>query len=243
TLRWSRAGDNAVLGQITVPPRIRVAIEAYRPWSDARGDTSRTAFSSQDDHRTIFGEQVNPQKIKTPMRNFLLQTDRIGAGAADSGDPQSMRGILVREGHAQYPKQQDREVSRFSALSFDSRLNSPNGAASDSAYSIGFVAMIGDDFSAMQLESNILLQRLSTGVLDQEEMKYEKYRATSGGALGESFPVLNRMLNWSRIYLPEKRLEYAALSRRNDRDTASAPLGWDTFFNAAVSSLINDSSA
>ena len=241
TLRWSRVSDNVVVGRLSAPPNTRVAIEAYRPWSDLRGDAGWTAFSSQEDYRTIFGEQVNSQKTRSPLRNFLLQTDRVGSGAADYSDAQTMRGILVREGHAKQTgsRQGDREVSRFAALSFDSGQGSSNAQAEagDSSNSVGFVAMIGDDFSAMQIESNKLMERKIAKILDQEEKKYENSRVTSGGALGDTFTVLSRTLNWSRAYLPEKQLEHIAISRRNDRDLRNAPLGWDTFFNAIVSSL------
>ncbi|HKQ72745.1 MAG TPA: trehalase family glycosidase [Blastocatellia bacterium] len=253
TLRWSRVSDNAVVGRLSAPPNTRVAIEVYRPWSDLRRDTGWTAFSTQEDYRTIFGEQVNSQKAKLPLRNFLLQTDRLGAAAADYSDPQTMREILLKEGHVRQPglsgsgtagsRTADREVNRFAALSFDSGQSPSNDARGDSAHSIGFVAMIGDDFGVMQTVSNNLLQRLAAGILDQEEKKYENSRVKSGGGLGDSFTVLSRALNWSRIYQPEKQLEYAALGRRNDRDPRNSPVGWDSLFNAVVSSLINEESA
>jgi mannosylglycerate hydrolase MGH1-like protein len=241
-LRWSRVGDNAVVGQLSAPTDIRVAIEAYRPWSDMRGDLGRTAFYAQDDLRTIFGEEVSNQKASPPLRNFLLQTDRVGSGAAEYGDPQAMRAALVREGYAAQPESKQ-SVARFSVLSFDSVRGTPPSPLGASIYSIGFVAMVGDDFGAMQAESNNLLQKLAAGILDQEEKKYESSRVASGGALGPSLTTLGRALNWSRIYLPEKRLDYIALGRRNDRDPRNAPLSWDTFFNAVVASLVNDASA
>ncbi|HZF41382.1 MAG TPA: trehalase family glycosidase, partial [Blastocatellia bacterium] len=244
-LRWSRVGDNAVVGQLSAPYDIRVAIETYRPWSDLRADLGWTAFFAQDDHRTIFGEEVNNQKARPPLRNFLLQTDRVGSGAAEYSDPQMMRAILLKEGYAKQPEL-GQSVARFSVLSFDPVRGAPSVAPDAQTYSIGFVAMIGDDFGAMQAESNNLLQKLEAGILDQEERKYESSRVASGGALGPSFTVLSRALNWSRIYLPEKRLDYIALSRRygrDDRDPRAAPLSWDTFFNAVVSSLVNDASA
>jgi mannosylglycerate hydrolase MGH1-like protein len=241
-LRWSRVGDNAVVGQLSAPSDIRVAIEAYRPWSDMRDDLGRTAFYAQDDRRTIFGEEVSNQKASPPLRNFLLQTDRVGSGAAEYGDPQAIRAALVKEGYAAQPESKQ-SVARFSALSFDSVRGTPTPPLGASIYSIGFVAMVGDDFGVMQFESNNLMQKLTAGILDQEEKKYESSRVASGGALGPSLTTLGRALNWSRIYLPEKRLEYIALSRRNDRDPRNAPLSWDTFFNAVVSSLVNDASA
>jgi hypothetical protein len=241
-LRWSRVGDNAVVGQLSAPSDIRVAIEAYRPWSDMRDDLGRTAFYAQDDRRTLFGEEVSNQKASPPLRNFLLQTDRVGSGAAEYGDPQAMRAALLKEGYAAQPESKQ-SVARFSVLSFDSVRGTPAPPLGASIYSIGFVAMVGDDFGAMQAESNNLLQKLAAGVLDQEEKKYESSRVASGGALGPSLMTLSRVSNWSRIYLPEKRLNYIALSRRNDRDPRNAPLSWDTFFNAAVSSLVNDASA
>ena len=244
-LRWSRVSDNAVVGQLSAPADIRVAIETYRPWSDLRAEPGRTAFSAQDDNRTIFGEEVNNLKDRPPLRNFLLQTDRVGSGAAEYSDPQTMRAILLKEGYAKQPES-GQSVARFSVLSFDPIRGAPSLPPDASTYSIGFVAMLGDDFGAMQVESNNLLQKLATGILDQEEKKYESSRVASSGALGPSFTVLSRALNWSRIYLPEKRLDYTALNQlngRDGRDPRNAPLSWDTFFNAVVSSLVNDASA
>jgi hypothetical protein len=245
-LRWTRVGENAVVGQLSAPSGVRVAIETYRPWSDLRSDPGVTSFFAQDDHRTVFGEDVGNQKAgqKTgpQQRNFLLQTDRIGSGAAEYSDPLTMRAILLKEGYAKQPELKQ-PVARYSVLSFDSVRGAPIVAPDASFYSIGFVAMTGDDFGAMQAESNNLLQKLAAGILDQEERKYESSRVASGGALGPSFTVLSRALNWSRVYLPEKRLDYIALTRRDDRDLGAAPLSWDTFFNAVVSSLVNDASA
>jgi hypothetical protein len=244
-LRWSRVSDNAVVGQLTAPSDIRVAIETYRPWSDLREGSGRAAFSAQDDYRTIFGEEVNNQKDKPPLRNFLLQTDRSGSGAAEYSDPQAMRAILLKEGYAKQPELKQ-SVARFSVLSFDSLRGALPGPMKAPIYSIGFVAMIGDDFGAMQVESTNLLRKLADGILDQEEKKYESARVASGGALGSSFTTLSRALNWSRVYLPEKRLDYIGLSRRegwDDRDPRNLPLSWDTFFNAVVSSPVNGASA
>ncbi len=239
-LRWSRVSANVVVGRIQAPPNARVAIEAYRPWSDHRGDTGWATFSAKEDRRAIFGEQVNNQRTRPPLRNFLLRADRVAAGAADYSDSQNLRRTLVREGHAQQasPRQENREVSRFAALSFDPIPSSAPGftGGSNSANSIGFVAMIGDDFNAMEAEADKLLQKTVAEILDQEERKYENSRVTSGGALGDSFTILSRALNWNRAYLPEKHLEYIAVSR-------NAALSWDTFFNAAFSSLLSDASA
>src|SRR5262245_52352844 len=96
-LRWSRVGDNAVVGQLLAPSGVRVAIETYRPWSDLRSDSGLTSFFAQDDHRTIFGEDVVNQKTSPQHRNFLLQTDRTGSGAAEYSDPLTMRAILLKE--------------------------------------------------------------------------------------------------------------------------------------------------
>jgi mannosylglycerate hydrolase MGH1-like protein len=248
-LRWSRVGDNAIVGRLSAPYNIRVAIEAYRPWSDMRAGQSRTAFFARDDLRAVFGEEIGArnagQEARASLRNFLLQTDRAGSGAAEYSDPQAMRAAIVKEGYAK-PQELRRPVSRFSVLSFDPIRGEPKVAPDATVYSVGFVAMLGDDFGAMQAEANNLLRKLDAGILDQEERKYASSRVASGGALGQSFTELNRALNWSRVYLPEKRLDYIALSRsapRGDSDLRDTTLGWDTFFNAAVSSLINGASA
>ncbi|MGE0129124.1 MAG: amylo-alpha-1,6-glucosidase [Blastocatellales bacterium] len=247
TLQWSRVSDNMVVGRLSAPANTRVAIEAYRPWSDARSDLGWATFSAQEDRRTIFGEQVNSQKTKPPLRNFLLRADRAATGASDYSDSLTMRKTLVREGHAQQtsPAQEDREVSRFAVLSFDPIPSSVTGftGAPNSANSVGFVAMIGDDFNAMEAKSDKLLQRTVAETLDQQEKKHEDSRVTSGGSFGASFTIFSSALNWSRAYLPERRMEYLAVSRRNDHDARNAVLSWDTFFNAAFSALVADALA
>src|SRR5262245_59354143 len=261
TLQWSRVSDNVVVGRVSAPSNTRIAIETYRPWSDLRGDLGWTAFSAQGDRRTIFGERVNTQKTKPPMRNFLLRADRAATGAADYNDAPAMRRALIREGQAQQPgpRIEDRDVSRFAMLSFDSSQSppptnsavgpsgsqavNPTGNSPNTANSIGFVAMIGDDFSQMEAESNQLMQKPVAEILRQEEGRYESNRVMSGGALWSTFTILNRLVNWNRIYEPEKQLEFLAVNRRNDRDMRKTPLSWDTFFTATVSSMIDDASA
>ncbi len=241
TLRWSRVSERVVVGRLTAPPNTRVAIEAYRPWAGVRSDSGWTAFSAQDDHRTILGEQVSSQKTKPPLRNFLLRSDVISIGAADYSDAQVMRGMLIREGRAQPASQPgNREVSRFAALSFDLSQTAEAGSAGNS---VGFIVMIGDDLAAMGGEADKLMQKPLAEILDQAEKNCETTVAASGGALGDSFDILSRTVNWSRSFLPEKQMEYIAAPRPSAHDSRNAGLSWDTFFNAAMASLIDGQSA
>jgi hypothetical protein len=241
TLRWGRVSDRVVVGRLTAPPNTRVAIEAYRPWANVRSDAGWTAFSAQDDHRTIFGEQVSSQRTKPPLRNFLLRSDVISTGATDYSDAQILRRTLIKEGRAQPSAQpENREVSRFAALSFDLSQNSEAGNVGNS---VGFIAMIGDDLAAMGGEADKLTQKPIAEILDQAEKNYDTTRATSGGALGDSFGILSRTVSWSRSYLPEKQTEYIAAPRPSARDPRNAALSWDTFFNAAMASLVDGQSA
>jgi hypothetical protein len=220
---------------------VRVAIEAYRPWGDLRSDASWTAFSAQDDRRTIFGEQVHSQKEKPPLRNFLVRADRAAGGAADYSDAPAMRRTLAREGHVQQSsgRQEDREVSRFAALSFDLSQN----PSANSANSVGFIAMVGDDFKTMEAEAEKLLQKSIAETLDQAEKNYEAVGASSNGALGDSFEILSRTLGWSRSYLPEKNIEYIAINREVGRNPRNQALSWDTFFTGAMAALLDGATA
>jgi hypothetical protein len=237
-LQWSRISDRVIVGRISAPAGTRVAIEAYRPWSDLRGDASWAAFTVQDDRRTIFGEQVHSQKEKPPLRNFLVRADRVANGAADYSDAQAMRRTLAREGHAQQSsgRQEDREVSRFAALSFES-------SPTSSFNSVGFVAMVGDDFKAMETEAEKVLARPVAEILDQAEKNYETVGASSNGALGDSFEILSRTLNWSRSYLPEKNTSYIAINREAGRNLRKYSLSWDLMFTTAIGSMFDGATA
>ncbi len=235
TLRWSRVSDRVVIGRVTAPANTRVAIETYRPWSELRRDASWTTFSAQEDRRTIFGEQVDSQKEKTPLRRFLLRSERVAGGAADYSDAQSLRRTLVREGQAQPSgsRQDERDVSRFAALSFDSGQNS----------AVGFVAVIGDDFKAMEAEAEKVLQKPLAELLDQAEKNYEAAGTASNGALGDGVEILSRTLVWSRSYLPEKNIEYLSANRDAGRNLRTQALSWDLFFTGAMGSLIDGAGA
>ena len=75
TLRWSRIGNQTIAAQLTATGNVRVAIEAYRPWSNEQNSAAWASYAAQTDRRTILGEQIHNRKTKPPLRNFLLRTE------------------------------------------------------------------------------------------------------------------------------------------------------------------------
>jgi putative isomerase len=234
TLRWTRFGRNAVIGRLSAPAGVRVAMEAYCPWET---ELSWAMFSTQPDRRAIFGEQV---QITSPgLRRFLVRVDRTAIGAANYNDAAAMRAMLARDGHAQQASPaEERVVSRFAGLSFDLSQNQ----------SIGFVAVAGDDFDAMEREAAKLLQRPVAEALDRAEKSYEAVRATSGGALGESLETVSRALNWNRSYWADKSLEFIANHRQAGGQAGgqagrNAALGWDSFLTGTMMAMFDGPAA
>lgn len=233
-LRWSRASKHVVVGRLSAPAGVRVALETYQPWRDARGATNWAVFSAQADRRTIFGEQVHNQKTKPALRHFLVRTDRAASGAASASDPAALRSALNKEAPAPPESQRGNDdLGRHAALSFDLSQNS----------AVGFVALIGNDFAALEREAEQLLQKPLTELLDQAEKNSANLRPTSGGALGESLEWVSRVLLWNRLYDHRQQHEYVAMQRLPGRGRRGDALSWDTLFTAMMTSLIEPQSA
>ncbi len=238
TFRWSRLNQTTVIGRISAPPGVRIAMEAYRPWRSVGSDESWATFWAQADRRTVLGEQVQTQAGASPLRRFLLRTDRTAIGAASYEDASAMRKMLVKEGHAQQPDQSDKpSVYHQAALSFDLSMDS----------SIGFIAMIGESFDSMEREAEKLLPGSIADSLDLAEKNYQATRTLSAGAIGASLDLLSRVVNWNRYYQPEKQLEYLAIHRQSgapeDQREGGPVLSWESFLTATMAAPIDPGSA
>ncbi len=233
-LRWSRIGKNLLLGRLTAPAAARIAVEAYRPWGATTSEASWPAFSVQPDRQMILGEHVHNQKTPAPLRRLLLRFDRTGIGAANYNDPAAMRAMLSREGHAQQiASPTDYVVSRYAALSFDLSQNQ----------SVGFVAVVGDDFDAMGREAAKVLQKPLAETLDIADKSAESLGPASGGALGDSLESVTRWLNWNRFYWAERQLEFIAPHRRQGMPSNRGAFSWDAFFAGAMAAVLDGSIA
>jgi Trehalase len=242
-LRWSRVGQNVVVGRLSAPPYARIAIEVYRPWSESNDDESWVSFLTRPDKRTILGEQIT-KKNPSSLNQFFLRTDRPAGGSASYEDRAAMRRLLIRDGHAQQPGNPEKNgLNRYAVLSYDLSQVS----------SVGFVALVGDSFDAMERDADKLLQRPLLEPLDRAEKRYEAERAMSGGSLGDGLEAISRTLNWNRFYDPEKQLEYIAIHRLTRQQPGladlagsgpspaprAAALSWDTFLTAATAAVID----
>jgi hypothetical protein len=245
-LRWSRLSKTVVIGRLTAPSNVRVAMEVYRPWSVASGDESRATFLAQPDRRTILGEQVQNQGNESLLRRFVLRTDRAAVGAASYENTEALRKMLLKDGHAQPTGQPEKPgLHHQAALSFD--------FSQDQSFS--FIAMVGDNFEGMEREADKLLQKPIAESLDRAEKNYDSTRTASSGAIGESFEAISRLVNWNRFYNPEKKLEYVTIHRLpkvqrtkpsvTDEDSSlrGNVISWDTLFTATLAAMVDAGSA
>jgi glycogen debranching enzyme len=230
TLRWSRINQRVVVGRLTVPAGVRVALEVYRPWDHTRNEKTWANFIVQDDKRTILGETLHHKSYKPALRRFLVRTDREAAGAASYNDITEMRQSLVKNGHA-YPifthYIAGYGLNSHSVLSFETAENP----------ALGFVALVGDEIEAMGREADALLQKSIPELLDQAEKQYEARRVASGGFIGEAVEAINRALQWNLLYIPERRIEYIAAARDRSRGPWGFVSHWDSFFLGLMMAL------
>ncbi len=222
TLRWSRVGHRIVLAQLTATASVRVAIEAYRPWSTEQNGVAWASYAAQPDRRTIFGEQIHNRKTKPPLRNFLLRTDRACLGAANYNDAKNLPMVLLRDGLMDNPLPGLRGV-----LTFELAPNAP----------VGFVAAVGDEHGALQSEADALMQKPIAELLGKAETNYGATRALSGGALGESLEVVSRVTMWNRFFYAGQGQDYVALHRLSGQALRGDALGWDSLLVTAMTEL------
>ena len=237
-LRWARTGRNTLIGLISAPSSVRVAIEAYRPWSEASSGGSWTNYLAQTDRRMILGEQVPNQPGSAGSRRFVLWTDQAPNGGASYEDPMSMRKMLLKEGLVrQAGDSQSPALFRYATLSFDL----------SKQQSIGFIAQVGADFEEMAREAQKLQQTPIVEQLNLAQKDYDSSQTVSAGALGESFETIRRAINWNRFYSPEKQLDYLSILRlpgrtevgNEPRELHHAALSWDSFISAMMAAMVD----
>lgn len=235
TLKWSRLQPHLVVGRVTAPSNVRVALEVYSPWAS---QVSWANFWARPDRTTLLGEQIHTRTGVFPRRRFLLRTDRTAIGAASYRDAAAFRELLSKEGHAQ-PFESEATLApyRQAALSFD--------LAQETAFS--FVATVGDQWESMEQEAQTVLQKPPIEWLDQAEKRYLAGRPGSAGALGDSFDQVSHLLEWNRYFDPGKQSFYLASSRHpgewSPGSSSATETGSESFFLAMMGSLIDPSSA
>ncbi|MBL8187436.1 MAG: hypothetical protein JNK38_05490 [Acidobacteria bacterium] len=221
TLRWSRAGKQLVVGQVSVSDNIRLTVETYRPWGDARDGLTWSAYHEQSDRRTILGEQVHNQKTKAPLNRFLLRTERADltkSAEAESGTNNGQSEIT--------------DVARGN-LMFDLSPSAP----------LGFVATVGEDFDTMGREADKLFNNPIAETLDKAEKSYAAIGAATGGMLGKSFDAIARATMWNRFYSFNQRYEYVTLHRHSGAGLRGDALGWDSLLMSVLTGLTDGESA
>lgn len=217
TLRWSRTGKQLVVGQLSASANVRLAVETYRPWGDARDGLAWLAYHEQADRRTVLGEQVHNQKAKAPLNRFLLRADK--AGLANDAEPEKSNG--------------NRQDLARGALEFDLSPDTP----------LGFVAVVGEDFEAMERDADKLLSRPIAELLDKAEKNYAAIGAATGGALGDSLESVTRATMWNRFYSFAQRYEYVAAHRHSGAGLRGDALGWDSLLSSTLTGLTDGESA
>lgn len=231
SLRWSRTGSRTVIGQLTASSKIRIAVEAYRPWNAASAlpeRTTWTSFAAQPDRRGIIGEQIHNQKNKPPLRQFLWRADRAGLEAANYNNETTLRAMLLKG-----LKSESHLPALRSAVTFEIGPDAP----------LGFAAIIGDDSDAMQKDVETLLQKRVTDLMNKAESDYDANRTLSGGVLGEGLDAMNRATMWNRLYSSGQRYEYITMHRHSDRGLRGDVLGWDSLLMTAMTGLTDGASA
>jgi hypothetical protein len=228
-LRWARVGDHVIAGRLTAPASVSVLIEAYSPVET--GD-SWGVFSASPDRRTLLGEQI--QSSTPGLRRMLFRVDRDSVSAAHYDNASAAREALVKEGRLKNPAGSDAAVvGRGAALNFELTQDQE----------VGFLAVLGEDYDAMDREASKLLEKPVDDLLTQAQKGYNRVRPLSGGALGESVTLLSSVINWNRYLWPEKSLEFVAFERRlsNGRPRAlrNFSLSWNSLLMAPATAMID----
>jgi hypothetical protein len=234
TLQWTRVGPRTVVARFSSQARMRVAFEAYQPFAIGN-ETARVNFRAPD-ARTLLGEEVAQVKATGKPLRWLLRAEREAAGAASYNDAAVLRATLVKEGHAKLAQTEGSAaygLQRFSALSFE--LNEKE--------SIGFVAVLGDDVTALEREADQVLREPLAKTLDQAESRYDTTRPRGDGWLGDGVESLSRSANWNRLYLPELHSVFASVGAPPRHPAKQINLSWDGFWRALTAVLIDPAQA
>ena len=229
TLQWARISPRVIVGQISTRVAVRVALETYRPFAQTTGALN---FRVADD-QTLYGEQLTKPRATLRFTRFVLHADRKAGGAASYADATKQSAALLRTGHAQN-ETNDFATHPYAALTFELKEKE----------SVGFVMALGEDYAALEKETDEALLQPIVKTLADAETRYDAARPRSDGWLDDGLAALSRAVQWNRFYWPERHSDFAGSLRMmtSAPDTPQA-IGADAFFRALTAAWVDPAHA
>jgi hypothetical protein len=225
TLEWSRINQTTVVGRLTADADYQLVLETYFPSYESTWG-NQGFYSVDESHQAIMGERYLDH-VFGPTSRLVVMVDR----------PLAASGI--------YPtlaKLHDNMVSTGMLVSSIDR--EPTAGAAGMQFTTGgasvhFVATMGwDKDSLIQQAQGLLTAGKIDAILKEKSEAYAAHRPTVEGLFEGAPEAIGNSMLWTSTYAPATGMTFPSVSRRWAWENGGWAIGgWDTFFNALLTSL------
>jgi hypothetical protein len=225
TLEWSRINPTTVVGRLTAEADYQLVLETYFPSYEATWGT-QGFYSIDEAHRAMVGERYFDNVFGTAAR-LVVMIDR----------PLSASGI--------YPTLAKlRDNMNATGKLVSSITYAPNAGAGGMEFAtdgtpVHFVATLGwERDGLMQQAQDLLAGGKIDAILKEKSDAYAARRPTVAGLFEGAPEAIGNSMLWTSTYAPANGMIFPSVSRRWAHEWGGWAIGgWDTFFNALLTSL------
>lgn len=224
TLEWSRINQTTVVGRLTADPDYQLVLETYFP-SYESGWGTQGFYSVDEAHHAIVGERYF-DNVFGPASRLVVMVDHPLAGS----------GIYPNLG-----KLHDNMVATARLVSSIDR--EPNAGVAGMQFTtagtpVHFVATLGwDKESLVQQAQDLLTPGKIDAILKGKADEYTSHRPTVTGLFEGAPEAISNSMSWTSTYAPSMGMIFPSVSRRWAFESGGWAIGgWDTFFNALLTS-------
>ena len=225
TLEWSRISQTTVVGRLTADADYQLVLEAYFP-SYESGWGTQGFYSVDSSHRTIVGERYF-DNVFGPTSRLVVMVDRPLAGSGIYPTLAKLHDNMVST--AKLVTSIDREPTAGAAGMQFTTDGSP----------VHFVATLGwEKNSLIQQAQDLLTPGKIDAILKEKVDEYAARRPTVTGMFEGAPEAIGNSMSWTGTYVPAMGMTFPSVSRRWAWENGGWAIGgWDTFFNALLTSL------
>ena len=225
TLEWSRLNETTVVGRLTADPDYQLVLETYFPSYESTW--GQVGFYSVDEaHRAILGERYF-DNVFGPTARLLVTVDRPVTGSGIYPTLAKLHDNMVSTGKL------------VSSIAYE-----PTAGAAGLQFTTGgtpahFVAIIGwEKNSLLHQAEDLLAPGEIDAILNEKAKAYEARRPKVSGLFAGTAEAIGNSMLWTSTYAPADDMIFPSVSRRWAHEWGGWAIGgWDTFFNAILTSL------
>ena len=225
TLEWSQINPTTVAGRLSADPDYQLVLETYFPSYESTWG-NQGFYSVDEAHRAIVGERYFDRVFSATSR-LVVMVDRPLAGSGIYPTLAKLHDNMVAT--AKLVSSIDREPTAGAAGIQFTTAGAP----------VHFVATLGwEKEELFRQAQDLLAPGKIDAILKEKSDAYTARRPTVAGLFEGAPEAIGNSMLWTSTYAPGPGMIFPSVSRRWAHEWGGWAIGgWDTFFNAILTSL------